>query len=278
MSTKRSAFGIEPGRKPYRLRLAKYYAIGESVGKWAADAAQRCPTPAIIDVGGDEGRVFRYIEAFLGEDRFQGTIVDLFPKGTERVFHKERRKLIHADLNLGLPMIESNTYDIVICEQVMEHLEQPELLSSEFHRILKPGGLGIFGVPCFPPGLCWIRKHVIPWIDQKRGKVRAHQQAFTLGDFSAMLARNGGWRVLEKRGFRIVSGGVLSPLENYRWWWLCNRWVGSKVPSLCIEAQVLLQKPGRREKGGGLLDTLLSCVPTSCAIAPELIASVQTCL
>lgn len=243
MNAKTSAFGIEPGRKAYRLRLAKYYAIGESAGKYAANASLNTPTPAIIDVGGDEGRVFRYIEAFLGESGFQGTIVDLFPKGTERVYQKERRKLIQADLNLGLPMVESNAYDIVICEQVIEHLEQPERLSAELFRILKPGGVAILGVPCFPPGLRWIRRHIVPWIDQKRGKARSHLQAFTLGGFARMLTRNGTWRVLEKRGFRILSGGVLGPLENYRWWWLCNRWVGSKVPSLCIEAQVVLQKP-----------------------------------
>jgi hypothetical protein len=45
------------------------------------------------------------------------------------------------------------------------------------------------------------------------------------------------------RGFRIVSGGPLRPLESYRWWWQFNRRLGARLPSLCTEVQVVAQKP-----------------------------------
>ena len=243
MSAKTVAFGIEPGRRArYRLRLAKYYAIGEFIGQWARDLSHHCPAPAIIDVGGDEGRVFRYIEAFLGEEKFRGTIVDLFPKGTDRVYQKERRELVRTDLNFGLPMFGPATFDIAICEQVLEHLVHPEILVAEMHRILKPGGLGIFGVPSFPPGFPWIRGHVVKWIDRRATRTRGHIRAFSLNSFSQMVARCGPWQFLAKRGFRFVSGGPLRPLENHRWWWLCNRWLGAQLPSLCIEVQLVVRK------------------------------------
>ena len=44
------------------------------------------------------------------------------------------------------------------------------------------------------------------------------------------------------RGFRVVSGGLLAPLENYRWWWRFNRWLGALFPAACIEAQIILEK------------------------------------
>jgi len=46
------------------------------------------------------------------------------------------------------------------------------------------------------------------------------------------------------RGFRIVSGGLLRPLENYRWWWRFNRRLGELLPAACIEAQIIARKIG----------------------------------
>jgi hypothetical protein len=44
------------------------------------------------------------------------------------------------------------------------------------------------------------------------------------------------------RGFRIISGGLLRPLENYRWWWRFNRRLGARLPAACIEAQIIARK------------------------------------
>ena len=35
---------------------------------------------------------------------------------------------------------ENNTYDVIICNQVLEHVKKPEKVIFEFFRILKPGG------------------------------------------------------------------------------------------------------------------------------------------
>lgn len=54
---------------------------------------------------------------------------------------------IEADLNLGLPMIESETFDTIICTDVFEHIYNPELLFNELGRVLKPSGKLILAVP-----------------------------------------------------------------------------------------------------------------------------------
>jgi hypothetical protein len=40
----------------------------------------------------------------------------------------------------------------------------------------------------------------------------------------------------------VISGGILRPLENHRWWWKFNRWLGERIPAACIEIQAIMQK------------------------------------
>jgi len=40
-----------------------------------------------------------------------------------------------------------NSFDIVICNHVFEHVDNDYLAMQEFYRVLKPGGMGIFQVP-----------------------------------------------------------------------------------------------------------------------------------
>ncbi len=42
---------------------------------------------------------------------------------------------------------EDNTFDVVFCNHVLEHVEDDEKVLSEFYRVLKPGGWGIFQIP-----------------------------------------------------------------------------------------------------------------------------------
>jgi SAM-dependent methyltransferase len=52
-----------------------------------------------------------------------------------------------ADLNAEINFLESNSFDTVLCTDVLEHIYRPELLFSEMTRILKPNGHLILTVP-----------------------------------------------------------------------------------------------------------------------------------
>ena len=238
------AYGVEPGRMPYSLRLSRYQAIGETVNiyarLWAKNKSIR-----ILDVGGDEGRALRYIEAYPTSNNIKCDIADLFPDGTQRVYKKEQRDLFQLNFETqGLKSIADNSYDIVVCEQVMEHLVNPEFLATEIFRVLKKDGIAIIGVPIFPEGIHLIRKVLVPKLDKLflKKKQRSHVQAFSLRTFNKLLKSTGEWKVIEKRGFRIISGGILRKLELYKWWWKINKTIGGVVPSMCIEAQIVLTK------------------------------------
>lgn len=52
---------------------------------------------------------------------------------------------IHFDLHQA-PFAD-NTYDVIFCNHVLEHVEDADQCMRELYRILKPGGWGIFQVP-----------------------------------------------------------------------------------------------------------------------------------
>lgn len=52
---------------------------------------------------------------------------------------------VKADI-CNLPF-EDNTYDVVFCNHVLEHIENDKKAMQELYRVLKPGGLGIFQIP-----------------------------------------------------------------------------------------------------------------------------------
>ncbi|MCF6297686.1 MAG: methyltransferase domain-containing protein [Flavobacteriaceae bacterium] len=52
---------------------------------------------------------------------------------------------VKADI-LDLPF-EDNSFDIIFCNHVLEHIEDDHKAMSELYRVLKPKGMGIFQIP-----------------------------------------------------------------------------------------------------------------------------------
>lgn len=47
---------------------------------------------------------------------------------------------------LDLPF-EENSFDVILCNHVLEHIEDDSKAMSELYRVMKPGGMGIFQIP-----------------------------------------------------------------------------------------------------------------------------------
>jgi SAM-dependent methyltransferase len=79
----------------------------------------------------------------------------------EQCFHKTFKKQANlkyltadlespiADMHFDLHKIplEDNQFDVIFCNHVMEHVDNPIQCMSELYRVMKPGGWGILQVP-----------------------------------------------------------------------------------------------------------------------------------
>jgi len=242
-----TAYGVEPHRRAtYELRQSRYQALGEDVATEVRrlQAGPRGRRVRLLDVGVFNGVSRRYIEAHPEAAAIDFEAVDIYPYGHEYVYKHAEWK--HHEINLlqGLPGIESDAYDIVICEQVLEHLYVVDRAIADLVRVLKPGGLLIVGVPIFTDGAHLLRRHLVPILDRvfQPNRVRGHVQAWSLRTFLREWKRTPELRIHSRRGFRVVSGGILRPLEFSKSWWRFNRALGAAVPGLCVEIQVLGRK------------------------------------
>ncbi|HXY98937.1 MAG TPA: methyltransferase domain-containing protein [Stellaceae bacterium] len=241
--TANRAFGVDPVRAQfYSLRQSRYDALAWEISGWAGAAPAGARLRLLI-VGCGAGTELRHLEVKPHFDKLiiAGTNID------DRFIYKRAsyEEMYFGDFLRCSPKIPANFYDIVVCEQVLEHLTAVGAAIAVLDRALKPGGKLIVGVPIFPPPLHLVRKHVVPKLDRllARRTSRGHLQAFSLSSFLGEIRTHSSLRLLKVRGFRVVSGGLLRRLDNYRWWWKFNRRLGELMPGLCIEAQAILEKP-----------------------------------
>jgi 2-polyprenyl-3-methyl-5-hydroxy-6-metoxy-1,4-benzoquinol methylase len=241
---KRLAYGVDPKRRErYSLRQARYDALAHDIEALAAKAASNGRRLAVLDIGSGGGASPLHLRA-----RPHFRAIDIDATDIDRQYNVDEtlyRRLFIGDLTCGYPELASESYDVVICEQVLEHLYELEIPFVTIARLLKPGGRAFIGVPIFLPPLHLARRHLVPWLDKLMGSThrRDHVQAFTLKNFKKIALDHSKLQFVAARGFRIVSGGVLRPLEEQRFWWAFNRWLGAMAPAACIEAQLILEKP-----------------------------------
>lgn len=234
---------MEPANRLYRLRLARYKALAEAIAAFIHARPDHERTLDLLDVGPGSGRSLSFLDAEGVGDRIRFHGLELSEDRISSLCQRARWDLVQADAAQGLPY-DNNRFDICICEQILEHLANPADVISEVQRVLRPGGLAIFGVPTFPPGIASLRA-LGAWIMSRFfGAPQSHVQTFTCRSFCTLIRREHGLALSGRRGFRILSGGLFAPLEDYHWWYALNRRIGQALPSLCTEIQVLCRKSG----------------------------------
>jgi SAM-dependent methyltransferase len=237
------AFGAEPSDRAFRLRLARYPALAAALAEFLRETqtAPDARTPRILDVGCGRGRTLRYLEREFPGGAVPARLVgvDLDPRLPERLHRFEAWTALLADASLGLPFADG-AFDAVVCEQVMEHMEDPAALVREAARVLRPGGLFVAGVPTFPPGAGFVRGLFAHRHDDAHHG-HGHVQTFSAPSFRRLVAA-GPFDVVSVRGFRSASGGVLSPLEDHRWWWRFNGAVFGRLTWFAAEVQLVARR------------------------------------
>lgn len=115
---------IEKTSQFYKDRLyAERFAIMKFM-KFAS--GQTKPSDVVLDAGSGDKRPYR--EQF-SHAKYESTDMEQLPDGTH-AFLCSLDKIPRPD----------NTYNAIVCTQVLEHVEFPQQVINEFYRILKPEG------------------------------------------------------------------------------------------------------------------------------------------
>ena len=110
-------------------------------------------------------------------------------------------------------MFEDNTFDAVICSEVLEHLPDYHAAIAEIRRVLKPGGGLCISVPrAWPERICW---HLAPPPDGYPFQPGGHIRICDKVDLKISI---------ERKGFRMVRRHYAHGLHAPLWWLKCAFW------------------------------------------------------
>jgi SAM-dependent methyltransferase len=108
--------------------------IYEAVAEALADS----PRGDLLDVPAGEGALAKR----LIDSGFRVTCADLYPQ----IFKLADVEVAAADLDAKLPF-DSDSFDIVVCIEGLEHIENPANAIREFSRLTRSGGELVVSVP-----------------------------------------------------------------------------------------------------------------------------------
>lgn len=170
----------------------------------------------VLDLGCGEGR--HVISVYLEED-VQAVGVDLSVKDLKASKEKftafaqpentEKSFGLSAANALQLPFAD-NTFDKIICSEVLEHIPDYEAALGEISRVLKPGGLFCASVPrAWPEKICWFFSEAYHNVEG------GHLRIFEARQLNEQI---------ESMGFKAFHHHWAHALHSPFWWMKCIAW------------------------------------------------------
>lgn len=167
--------------------------------------------PVLLDVGCWDGEFSRRCAAVLGADRVLGVEVYETPA---RAAEARGLEVARVDLEAErLPWPDASV-DVVLCNQVLEHLKNIWLPMAEMHRVLRPGGYAVLSVP----NLASLHNRVLMGLGRQPTSIRVfgpHVRGYTWSEFHQLVEKDGAYSVEASRGagFYPVPSPWSAPLS-----------------------------------------------------------------
>lgn len=209
----------------------------------------------LLNVGCGEGEFDRmlsgYAERMLSCDIHEGDVATASELNAD-VAGLEYRVLDAMDLDL-----EPDSFDVVTCIDVIEHVPDAERVIQEVHRVLRPGGVAIVSAP----------SHDFPWsYDPVNRVLRAVGLRMPFGAYgyghTVLIQVEDLLGMAERAGFVVeeesrLSGALASVVELY-WVSVLQRLLKSNAANQPGSERGAV-RPGREEPWGvGLTDRLIA--------------------
>lgn len=174
------------------LQDAEYRLLKQVIVDMLAPVVE--PADKLLDVACWDGEATRFYGRRLGITDLHGVDYTQVAEARERGV-----QVLEADLEQGAFPYEDDTFDVVVANQIFEHLKQIYRPLSEIHRILKPGGHLLFSVPNLAALHC--RVQLALGIQPSTIQLfEAHVRGFTHRTMRPFLTHNGLFTIEDWRG------------------------------------------------------------------------------
>jgi SAM-dependent methyltransferase len=181
-------------------------SLGSSlpISRWMVDQFDGALGERVLEAGAGTGNLTPLL---LDRERIVALDVDpsYVRRLDQRYGHLENFTVIEGDLEDPelFVKLESEELDTVLCVNVLEHLDRPDVAVQGFHRILQPGGKALILVPAHGS------------LYSAMDKAIEHRQRYEGPDLRALL---------EDAGFEVERLSQFNRLGTLGW--SVNRWVG----------------------------------------------------
>ncbi len=230
------AFGRINAYRKYELFMERYRSAAEIVRR----EIPLSPETRFLDVGCGNGIMKFFFDDHEGQ--WHG-----IEEWAERVECCEKLGYEVASINIEstpFPYPDAS-FELVFASHVIEHLKNPARAIRECSRVLKPGGLLLVATPTKPPFFAELINawhHLVP---KKLGETQNAFSARSLRRFVKQTLSSeptSNWRLVDCRGFRLLSCRSRSTLEDHYWFYRLNTSVARHLTDLVPEVNLIYQK------------------------------------
>lgn len=161
--------------------------------------------PVLLDVGCWDGESTRRWGEALGTRRLLG--VEVYEEQARRA-EQRGLEVARIDLEAGRFPWPDGSVDVVVCNQVLEHLKNIWLPIGEIHRVLRPGGHAILSVP----NLAAFHNRVLLALGRQPTSIRVfgpHVRGYAYREFCELVERGGAFAIERRRAAGFYP--LLSP-------------------------------------------------------------------
>lgn len=233
---KKLSHGKIPGYRNFDLFYERYQSAVEIL----QTSGELKEGMKILDVGAGEGFFkFFFDTDYSGKIEWHG--IEVWKERAEFCRHIGY-KIDEVNLEGGKLPYKDETFDLVLASHVIEHIPNPSEVIKEMGRVLKKDGVLLVATPTKLPIIAELDSYYHKISNRKTGDT---QQAFTHQKIEKLVLNALGLSkesIIDKRGFRIISGRKKLPLENWKWFYKASKYLGKKLMFLVPEINLIVKK------------------------------------